>query len=84
MLAANPGRLIPRSTLLRATRVASVRYIRTTCTQLAGKGEADSDDAKGKAPAVRRFWRNAGVDERNGKYVITLDGRPVKTPDGTQ
>ncbi|KAJ1962188.1 chaperone [Dipsacomyces acuminosporus] len=37
-----------------------------------------------KAPAIRRFWRSAGVEERDGSYVVALDKRPIKTPDGKQ
>ncbi|KAI8319637.1 ATP12-domain-containing protein [Martensiomyces pterosporus] len=40
--------------------------------------------AKNKAPAIRRFWRSVGVEERDGKYVVALDKRPIKTPDGKQ
>ncbi|KAJ1824717.1 chaperone [Coemansia sp. RSA 2671] len=68
MKAANPGRHLLQS----ASRVFRVRGICTT--------RPPSD----KAPAVRRFWRSAGVDSRNGKYVVTLDDRPIKTPNGAQ
>ncbi|KAJ2489694.1 chaperone [Coemansia sp. RSA 2050] len=68
MKAANPGRHMLQS----ASRVFRVRGICTT------------RHVSDKAPAVRRFWRSAGVGERNGKYVVTLDGRPIKTPGGTQ
>ncbi|KAJ2612413.1 chaperone [Coemansia sp. RSA 1694] len=96
MMAANPGRLIPRSILLRAThacvnnsvRIARVCGICTTRAQASEKNtekEEEENAKSNKAPAaVRRFWRSAGVGERDGKYVVTLDGRPIKTPDGTQ
>ncbi|KAJ2603788.1 chaperone, partial [Coemansia sp. RSA 1804] len=40
--------------------------------------------AKNKAPVIRRFWKTTGVEERDGNYVILLDKRPIKTPDGKQ
>ncbi|KAI9500447.1 hypothetical protein BX070DRAFT_195868 [Coemansia spiralis] len=33
-------------------------------------------------PPIRRFWRNVNVEERDGKFVVLLDKRPIKTPDG--
>ncbi|KAJ2875426.1 chaperone [Coemansia aciculifera] len=67
MIPGNPGRHMLQSAL-RACRVRGI------CT---------TRHVRDKAPAVRRFWRSAAVDERSGKYVVTLDSRPIKTPDGT-
>ncbi|KAJ2812777.1 chaperone [Coemansia furcata] len=67
-MAANPGRHILQS----ASLACRARGICTTRL------------VQDKAPAARRFWRTAGVDERGGKYVVTLDDRPIKTPNGTQ
>ncbi|KAJ1663121.1 chaperone [Coemansia sp. RSA 1813] len=54
-----------------------------------GPGAQCSDSAaetlaKNKAPVIRRFWKNTAVEERDGKYIIALDKRPIKTPSGKQ
>lgn len=33
-----------------------------------------------KGAALKRFYKDAGVAERDGLYVLTLDGRPARTP----
>ena len=35
-----------------------------------------------RAPARRRFYERASVEERNGGFALLLDGRPVRTPAG--
>ncbi|KAJ1800516.1 chaperone [Coemansia sp. RSA 2399] len=40
--------------------------------------------AKNKAPVIRRFWKQTTVEERDGKYIVVLDKRPIKTPSGKQ
>ncbi|KAJ1948093.1 hypothetical protein EC988_005313, partial [Linderina pennispora] len=39
--------------------------------------------AKNKAPRIKRFWRTVGVTARPDGLAVELDGRPIKTPDGT-
>ncbi|KAJ2457130.1 chaperone [Coemansia sp. RSA 2337] len=68
MIVGNPGRHMLQSVSYRCR-------VRGICTT---RHVRDN-----KVPAVRRFWRSAGVDERSGKYVVTLDNRPIKTPNGT-
>ncbi|PIA14879.1 ATP12-domain-containing protein [Coemansia reversa NRRL 1564] len=34
------------------------------------------------SPTIRRFWRDVSVGEHDGDYVVLLDKRPIKTPDG--
>lgn len=33
-----------------------------------------------KRPLPKRFYESVGIDERDGGFSITLDGKPVKTP----
>jgi chaperone required for assembly of F1-ATPase len=33
-----------------------------------------------KAPLPKRFYEKAGVEERDGLFQLTLDGRPARTP----
>ncbi|KAJ2078275.1 chaperone [Coemansia sp. RSA 988] len=35
-----------------------------------------------RAPAIRRFWRDVSVGDHDGDFVVLLDKRPIKTPDG--
>ncbi|KAJ2614107.1 chaperone [Coemansia sp. RSA 1365] len=50
------------------------------------QSQVATDSGKGananKAPAIRRFWRDVSVGEHDGDYVVLLDKRPIKTPDG--
>ncbi|KAJ2530121.1 chaperone, partial [Coemansia sp. RSA 1933] len=40
--------------------------------------------AKNKAPVIRRFWKKTVVEERDGRFTIVLDKRPIKAPSGKQ
>ncbi|KAJ2808018.1 ATP synthase mitochondrial F1 complex assembly factor 2 [Coemansia guatemalensis] len=44
--------------------------------------DSGKDANANKAPVIRRFWRDVSVGERDGDYVVLLDKRPIKTPDG--
>lgn len=33
-----------------------------------------------KPPLPKRFYKEAGIEERDGRYYLTLDGRTAKTP----
>ncbi len=35
------------------------------------------------SPAAKRFWKTTAINAHDGGFGITLDGRSVKTPDGT-
>ncbi|KAJ2779788.1 chaperone [Coemansia javaensis] len=50
----------------------------------AGQAQPGAGNALPKAAAggIRRFWKDVSVGERDGHYVVLLDKRPVKTPDG--
>ncbi len=37
-----------------------------------------------RPPQRKRFYKEAGVSEAEGGYVITLDGKPIRTPSGRQ
>ncbi|KAJ1939072.1 chaperone [Linderina macrospora] len=39
--------------------------------------------AQNKAPKIRRFWRTVNVSEHSDGLAVELDGRPIKTPDGS-
>ena len=48
-------------------------------------GEEPGDPIKAarqamRPPAPKRFYEEAGVDERDGAFLVTLDGRPAQTP----
>ncbi|SHN85015.1 ATP12 family chaperone protein [Bradyrhizobium erythrophlei] len=53
--------------------------------EIAGKAEANPmEAARRSARAVqrKRFYASAGTGEAEGGYIVTLDGKPIKTPSG--
>ena len=32
--------------------------------------------------ALKRFWKDVGIENRGESYTVTLDKRPLKTPSG--
>ncbi|KAJ1644533.1 chaperone [Coemansia asiatica] len=77
---ARPGRSIMASFLLR--NLSSTRF--APKQQVADSDSGAAALAQNKAPTIRRFWRNVGVEERDGALAVVLDNRPIKTPDGQQ
>ncbi|KAJ1818468.1 chaperone [Coemansia sp. RSA 2599] len=69
--------------------MAAGRLLRNLSTTRSAPKQHDVDSgaaalAQNRAPTIRRFWRNVGVEERDGALAVVLDGRPIKTPDGQQ
>lgn len=55
--------------------------------EAAGKSPLDPQEAARRAtraPQRKRFYKVAAVDEVDGGFAITLDGRPIRTPSGRQ
>jgi chaperone required for assembly of F1-ATPase len=53
--------------------------------EVAGKSPLDPQEAvrRGtRTPQRKRFYSEAGVGEADGGFVVTLDGRPIRTPSG--
>ena len=50
---------------------------------LSGEGSSDpvrAAQANMRPEPVRRFYKTAGVTEQGGRFVLSLDGRPARTP----
>jgi chaperone required for assembly of F1-ATPase len=55
--------------------------------EVAGKSASDplaSARRSARGPQRKRFYSNAGVDEADDGYSVTLDGKPIRTPSGRQ
>jgi chaperone required for assembly of F1-ATPase len=55
--------------------------------EVAGKSPLDPQEAvrrTTRGPQRKRFYAGAGVDEGKSGFLVTLDGRPIKTPSGHQ
>jgi chaperone required for assembly of F1-ATPase len=53
--------------------------------EVAGKSPLDPQEAvrrTTRGPQRKRFYTSAGVGEANGGFLVTLDGRLIKTPSG--
>jgi chaperone required for assembly of F1-ATPase len=53
--------------------------------EVAGQSPLDPEEAvrrTSRAPQRKRFYSDAGVGETDGGFVVTLDGKPIKTPSG--
>jgi chaperone required for assembly of F1-ATPase len=53
--------------------------------EVAGKSPLDPQEAvrRGtRTPQRKRFYGEAGVEEADGGFAITLDGKPIRTPSG--
>jgi chaperone required for assembly of F1-ATPase len=53
--------------------------------EVAGQSPLDPQEAvrqASRAPLRKRFYKEVGVDEAEGGFAITLDGRPIRTPSG--
>ena len=53
--------------------------------EVAGQSPLDPQEAVRRAarvPPRKRFYAQAGVNEAEGGFTVTLDGRPIKTPSG--
>ncbi|KAJ1759437.1 chaperone [Coemansia sp. RSA 1807] len=64
-------------------RGAGYRPLRALGTTRTVHDTSADDINKNRAPAIRRFWRNVSVGEKDGALVVLLDARAVKTPGGT-
>lgn len=66
------------------TAASQSQLYRPFSTSLQVAKEEEVKEVKNKAPTIRRFWKKASVDKRgdSSMYVVTLDGKPIKTPDG--
>lgn len=36
----------------------------------------------GAEATLKRFWKTVGIDKKGNDFTVTLDNRPLKTPDG--
>ena len=55
--------------------------------EVAGKSPLDPQEAvrrTTRGPQRKRFYASAGVAEGKGGFLVTLDGKPIKTPSGHQ
>jgi chaperone required for assembly of F1-ATPase len=55
--------------------------------EVAGKSQLDPQEAvrrTTRGPQRKRFYTSAGVAEADGGFVVTLDGKPIRTPTGRQ
>ncbi len=55
--------------------------------EVAGKSPLDPQEAvrrTTRTPQRKRFYAAAGVAEADGGFVVTLDGKPIRTPSGRQ
>jgi chaperone required for assembly of F1-ATPase len=55
--------------------------------EVAGKSPLDPQEAvrrTTRGPQRKRFYAGAGVAEGKGGFLVTLDGKPIKTPSGHQ
>jgi chaperone required for assembly of F1-ATPase len=53
--------------------------------EMAGQSPLDPQEAVRRAmrtPRRKRFYASAGVAEADGGFVVTLDGKPIRTPSG--
>src|SRR5262245_17981120 len=53
--------------------------------EVAGQSPLDPGEAvrrTSRAPQRKRFDKEAGVSEADGGFIVTLDGKPIKTPSG--
>jgi chaperone required for assembly of F1-ATPase len=53
--------------------------------EVAGQSPLDPQEsarAGMRAPSRKRFYKEAGVKEAEDGFVVTLDGRPIRTPSG--
>ena len=53
--------------------------------EAAGRSPLDPQEAvrrATRAPLRKRFYTDVGVNEIDGGFSVTLDGRPIKTPSG--
>lgn len=55
--------------------------------EAAGQTPLDPREAarqSARPPQRKRFYKEAGVSDAEGRYVIVLDGKPIRTPSGRQ
>jgi chaperone required for assembly of F1-ATPase len=67
------------------TRESRKPEMRELFDEVAGKSPLDPQEAvrrTTRGPQRKRFYTSAGVGETNGGFLVTLDGRPIKTPSG--
>jgi chaperone required for assembly of F1-ATPase len=53
--------------------------------EVAGQSPLDPQEAArraARAPQRKRFYAKAGVGEAEGRFTVTLDNRPIRTPSG--
>lgn len=66
---------------------AENRKMRELFDEVAGKSPLDAQEAvrrTTRGPQRKRFYAGAGVAEGKGGFLVTLDGKPIKTPSGHQ
>ncbi|KXN82575.1 Protein atp12, mitochondrial [Leucoagaricus sp. SymC.cos] len=81
----NHSPLITASRTLRFNRTpAALRWQSTgTLTQEAPLNEGPAVTQTNRAEAtMKRFWKTVGIESRGDSLAVTLDKRPLKTPDG--
>ncbi|KIM49420.1 hypothetical protein M413DRAFT_438599 [Hebeloma cylindrosporum] len=78
-----PSRIAFRSVARTRTVVKrGVRWQATTASNTATHdGPAVTDTNRAEA-TQKRFWKDVGIEKREGSLVVTLDGRALKTPAG--
>jgi chaperone required for assembly of F1-ATPase len=55
--------------------------------EVAGQSPLDPQEAVRRAtrvPQRKRFYTSAGIAETDGRFAVTLDGKPIRTPSGRQ
>ncbi|KAI0350069.1 ATP12-domain-containing protein [Trametes cingulata] len=72
--------------LVRANARAAFPVRRAVClrrTHATISNSEQATNATNRAEAtLKRFWKNVGIEKRDGGYAVTLDKRPLKTPGG--
>src|SRR5215475_4068889 len=55
--------------------------------EVAGQSPLDPGEAvrrTSRTPQRKRFYKEAGHAEADGGFIVTLDGKPIRTPSGRQ
>jgi chaperone required for assembly of F1-ATPase len=63
------------------------KAMRELFDEVSGKSALDPEEMVRRAtrvPRRKRFYAEAGVAQSEGGFVITLDGRPIRTPSGRE
>ena len=59
--------------------------MRELLDEVAGQSPLDPEEAvrrTQRTPLRKRFYKEVGVGEADGSFIVTLDGKPIKTPSG--